>query len=184
MQEAFVATLLIIAKKHLEGEDDSRSRGQYGENDDHHGGGDDLDEYELWRVMKEQVKMLRDEMGSSDSISTGIKNTQAKPTPPLVAAGPVRQHIPWTREAPIRSRQSAGAGRVRGNRPMSQTAQTRWAVPVLQQANEGVANGICAGNTIPELEQRAPQRAETASDVMLGTLKVEDYNTASFQWTA
>lgn len=184
LQEAFVATLLVLAKKHLEQGNHGRSR----ENDDGDGDGDDLDEYELWRVMKEQVKILRDEMGSSDRISTGDKNAQSTPTPPVTAARPAGPQNPWTREAPIRSRrmhnlQSAGAGRMRGTHRASHTAQPGWAISALQQAERGVANGLCAGNRIPELESRSPpKRAETALDVMLGTWKAEDFNSASFQW--
>ena len=53
LKEAFVATLLAIA-------------GQRSEESVRHGGGDDgdddLDDYELWREMKKQVKSLRDDM--------------------------------------------------------------------------------------------------------------------------
>ena len=49
LKEAFVATLLVIAGNRSEDEDTS-------------GGGDDLDEYELWREIKNQVRLLRDEM--------------------------------------------------------------------------------------------------------------------------
>jgi len=52
LKEAFVATLLAIAGHRSE--------------DEIRGGGDDeggdLDDYELWREMKEQVKLLRDDM--------------------------------------------------------------------------------------------------------------------------
>ena len=49
LKEAFVATLLVIA-------------GNRSEDADTTGGGDDLDEYELWREIKNQVRLLRDEM--------------------------------------------------------------------------------------------------------------------------
>ena len=49
LKEAFVATLLVIAGNRSEDADTS-------------GGGDDLDEYELWREIKNQVQLLRDEM--------------------------------------------------------------------------------------------------------------------------
>ncbi|KAI4116317.1 MAG: hypothetical protein LQ345_003234 [Seirophora villosa] len=52
LQEAFVATLLTIAGHRSE----DLARG--GEDDD----GGDLDDYELWREMKKQVKALRDDM--------------------------------------------------------------------------------------------------------------------------
>ena len=52
LKEAFVATLLVIAGKRSE--DVGRCEG----------GGDDLNDYELWREIKKQVKLLRDDMGS------------------------------------------------------------------------------------------------------------------------
>ncbi|KAL9598089.1 MAG: hypothetical protein Q9219_004720 [cf. Caloplaca sp. 3 TL-2023] len=55
LQEAFVATLLAIAGHRSEG----------GVKDDEEGGGGDLDDYELWREMKRQVKALRDDMDNS-----------------------------------------------------------------------------------------------------------------------
>ncbi|KAL8937008.1 MAG: hypothetical protein Q9216_004637 [Gyalolechia sp. 2 TL-2023] len=54
LQEAFVATLLAIAGHRSED-------GVRGGGDDE---GGDLDDYELWREMKNQVKALRDDMGS------------------------------------------------------------------------------------------------------------------------
>tara|TARA_R110002060_G_scaffold74706_5_gene84097 strand:+ start:1937 stop:2764 length:828 start_codon:yes stop_codon:yes gene_type:complete len=60
MQEAFVGSLLDIAHKHDDEDEDENVSGAV---DDVAGGGDDnLEKYELWRAMKEQVKMLRDEM--------------------------------------------------------------------------------------------------------------------------
>ena len=56
LQEAFVATLLAIAGHRSE--DNLRGGG-----DDDEGG--DLDDYELWREMKKQVKALRDDMGNT-----------------------------------------------------------------------------------------------------------------------
>jgi hypothetical protein len=54
MQEAFVSSLLNIAH-HRNDEDEKLMAGA--------GGGDeDLDKYEIWRVINEQVKILRDEM--------------------------------------------------------------------------------------------------------------------------
>ncbi|TVY83879.1 putative ATPase [Lachnellula suecica] len=58
MQEAFVASLLDIAHRH-DDEDEGKESARLA------GGGDqDLEKYELWRVMKEQVKTLREEMDS------------------------------------------------------------------------------------------------------------------------
>lgn len=58
LKEAFVATLLTIA--------DHRSEDNSSSGDDD---GGDLDDYELWREMKKQVKLLRDDMGSLKSDS-------------------------------------------------------------------------------------------------------------------
>lgn len=55
LKEAFVATLLVIAG--------NRAEDRFG------GGDDDLDDYELWREMKNQVKLLRAEMDNSSSLS-------------------------------------------------------------------------------------------------------------------
>ncbi|KAH9215298.1 P-loop containing nucleoside triphosphate hydrolase protein [Leptodontidium sp. 2 PMI_412] len=57
MQEAFVSSLLDIAHRHDEEDEDESDKLARG------GGGDeDLEKYELGRVMKEQVKMLREEI--------------------------------------------------------------------------------------------------------------------------
>jgi len=60
LKEAFVATLLDLARN---AEDDS--------DDDALGGGDPFEKYEFWRSFKEQVKILRDDMGSSTSVGAG-----------------------------------------------------------------------------------------------------------------
>lgn len=57
LQEAFVATLLELAHS----EDDSESS----DSEDDEGDGTPLDRYELWRVIKKQIKILRDQMDSS-----------------------------------------------------------------------------------------------------------------------
>ncbi len=62
LKEAFVATLLVIAGNRSEEGKLSEGLVQGGGDDD---GGDkdgDLDDYELWREMKKQVKQLRDDM--------------------------------------------------------------------------------------------------------------------------
>ena len=53
LKEAFVATLLTIARR--------RTEGIYGGGDDED---DDLDDYELWVEMKKTVKALREDMGT------------------------------------------------------------------------------------------------------------------------
>ena len=62
MKEAFVATLLAMANNRT---DKGVVPGSADSND---GGGDDdddLDDYELWREMKKQVALLREDMGSA-----------------------------------------------------------------------------------------------------------------------
>lgn len=63
LQEAFVATLLAIAGHRSE--------------DSIRGGGDDeggdLDDYELWREMKKQVKALRNDMDNTKDVGTAIE---------------------------------------------------------------------------------------------------------------
>ena len=56
MKEAFVATLLELARNH--GDDSDSDEGSDDDNED-----DPLDKYELWRVFKETVKTLREDMG-------------------------------------------------------------------------------------------------------------------------
>lgn len=56
LQESFVATLLELARS---GEDSESS------DSDDEGDGTPLDRYELWRVIKKQIKILRDQMDSS-----------------------------------------------------------------------------------------------------------------------
>ena len=80
LQEAFVATLLAIAGRKSE----AIKRG---------GGGDeggDFDDYELWREMKKQVKLLRDDMGTrahspvpldATSSKASLKNASPKEDP-------------------------------------------------------------------------------------------------------
>ena len=60
LKEAFVATLLAIAGNRSES-------GIRGGGDDE-GEGGDLDDYELWREMKRQVRLLRDDMDTRDVV--------------------------------------------------------------------------------------------------------------------
>ena len=93
LKEAFVATLLVIAG--------NRAEESVGGGDDE---GSDLDEYELWREMKKQVKLLRDDMDTGPSNDPRVqyhKNLSMlsnNPLPHLSAfAGPsavVPQDIP------------------------------------------------------------------------------------------
>lgn len=65
MKEAFVATLLEMARN----ADDFSESG--GDNDGDDDGSDPLDKYELWRVFKAQVKILRNEMGGDEAPGNG-----------------------------------------------------------------------------------------------------------------
>lgn len=77
MQEAFVSSLLDIAHRRNDDDDETFV-------DASGGGDDDLDKYELWRVINEQVKILRDEMdskvSSGDPDSTAFGAHTAAPT--------------------------------------------------------------------------------------------------------
>ncbi|KAL8673922.1 MAG: hypothetical protein Q9168_001669 [Polycauliona sp. 1 TL-2023] len=64
MQEAFVATLLAIALRRSDGDDDEET--DKAEEGPAHGGDDghnDLNDYELWRELKKTIKALRADMG-------------------------------------------------------------------------------------------------------------------------
>ncbi|KAF2842765.1 P-loop containing nucleoside triphosphate hydrolase protein, partial [Patellaria atrata CBS 101060] len=58
MQEAFVATLLVLARSHTK----RRVIGFGSDEDDDEDDDEDLDKYEFWRVMKKQVEILREDM--------------------------------------------------------------------------------------------------------------------------
>jgi len=79
IQEAFVSSLLDMA--HHRNDDDEDEDLVYGSR----GGGDDLEKYELWRVINEQVKILRDEMDAEgptsldSATSTGESRTTFSP---------------------------------------------------------------------------------------------------------
>lgn len=71
LKEAFVATLLELARKHGDdgegGDGDEEDEEDEDENEDDDEDEDDpLDKYEFWRAFKAQVKMLRSDMGSED----------------------------------------------------------------------------------------------------------------------
>ena len=66
LKEAFVATLLTIAGRR------SEESVRHGSGDDRD---DDLDDYELWREMKKQVKSLRDDMDNRSTDTAGGKHS-------------------------------------------------------------------------------------------------------------
>ena len=66
MKEAFVATLLVIAGNRSEKAVPGSDAGALDHPvDDNGGGDDDLDDFEIWREMKKQVLILREDMDSS-----------------------------------------------------------------------------------------------------------------------
>jgi hypothetical protein len=71
LKEAFVATLLELARNQDDDDDD--------DNDDESGLGEDddddedpFDKYEFWRAFKAQVKVLRSEMGDSTDVGSDL----------------------------------------------------------------------------------------------------------------
>ncbi|KAE9364974.1 P-loop containing nucleoside triphosphate hydrolase protein [Stipitochalara longipes BDJ] len=77
IQEAFVSSLLDIAHHRNYEDEDEEVIGEAG------GGDEDLDKYELWRVINEQVKILRDEMNGK-ALTRGLDLT----TPATYTATP------------------------------------------------------------------------------------------------
>jgi len=66
MQEAFVASLLTIARSHADNPKDKSRK---------HDKDDDLDRYELWRAFKDQVKALRKDMDTDGSNDATVQQT-------------------------------------------------------------------------------------------------------------
>lgn len=74
LQEAFVATLLVIAGNRselLDGSGGGNGDGHEDDDDD-----DGLNKYELWREMNIQVKALRHDMDSRESMAHGTSNSE------------------------------------------------------------------------------------------------------------
>ena len=65
LKEAFVSTLLELARTH-DGDDEEEENA--GDDD----GDDELNKYEFWRVFKAQVKMLRSDMGEGGGGSSAM----------------------------------------------------------------------------------------------------------------
>ena len=64
LKEAFVATLLELARN----QDDDDDAGPGDDDNDE----DPFDQYEFWRAFKEQVKILRSEMGDSTDVGSDL----------------------------------------------------------------------------------------------------------------
>lgn len=80
LKEAFVATLIVIAG--------NRSEERFGGGDDDDN--DPLDDYELWREIKKQIKLLRDDMDNTSLLQSSSETGSVPPeltapvfTPPL-----------------------------------------------------------------------------------------------------
>jgi hypothetical protein len=70
MQEAFIAALLVVARHHEDSDIDRSPLPITSDNGD-----DGLNTYEFWRVMKEQVRILRDDMdGEEPDAANGEKS--------------------------------------------------------------------------------------------------------------
>ncbi|KAH7312793.1 P-loop containing nucleoside triphosphate hydrolase protein [Rhexocercosporidium sp. MPI-PUGE-AT-0058] len=90
MQEAFVSSLLEIAHRH----DDDDEGEDAGDRLLGGGGGDeDLEKYELWTVMKEQVKMLREEMDDTILLRNRHSTTPIPETPALPSHGEMEHDL-------------------------------------------------------------------------------------------
>ena len=72
LQEAFVATLVVIAGRRSEAVDALGSGNGYRHDEDDDDDDDnELNKYELWREMKKQVKALRDDMDTREPMAHG-----------------------------------------------------------------------------------------------------------------
>ena len=73
MNEAFVATLLAIARREDDGEldDEFEEVGEYDKNKND----DDIEDLILWKEMKRQVRILREDMDSTSSEGQNEEDT-------------------------------------------------------------------------------------------------------------
>ena len=79
LKEAFVATLLELARNRDDDDDDDDDEEVYdSEADD---GDDPLDRYEFWRAFKAQVKILRREMGEGGNSEDPGPGPEPRPMP-------------------------------------------------------------------------------------------------------
>lgn len=79
LKEAFVATLLDLARTHDGDDDEDEASGNNEANEED----DPLDKYEFWRAFKAQVKILRKEMGNDE----GSGDEGLEPQPRVADAG-------------------------------------------------------------------------------------------------
>lgn len=125
LKEAFVATLLAIAGNRSE-------NGVWGGGDDE---GGHLDDYELWREMKTQVKLLREDMGTKvvkyhaqepmDLAWQPPIRTQGERGPSAPAAGP--STTPDAVSLPFRGRASQAAANLQKPRILNVDRDLRHA---------------------------------------------------------
>ncbi|KAL8945531.1 MAG: hypothetical protein Q9222_007926 [Ikaeria aurantiellina] len=79
LQELFIATLLAIAGHRSEDPQSIIEAAEEGGD-----GGNDLDDFELWREMKRQVKALRDDMGNSSTLAATAASSGPSSSNPAV----------------------------------------------------------------------------------------------------
>lgn len=90
LKEAFVATLIVIAG--------NRSEERFGGGDDDDN--DPLDDYELWREIKKQIKLLRDDMDNTSLTQSSLETGSVPPKLPAPVFTPPLQHPQHHRRPP------------------------------------------------------------------------------------
>ena len=99
LQEAFVATLVVIAGRRSEAVDALGGVNGYRRDDDDDDDNNELNKYELWREIKKQVKALRDDMENRESMAHGTTilqrdtNGSAADIDPAPAPTPMALHL-------------------------------------------------------------------------------------------
>jgi len=178
MQEAFIATLLAIARDSTEPttQDTDGPKAVNDENDD------DLNKYELWRVMKAQVKILRKDMDSSrDSVTSGDVSTMTASPADLhprrsTAHSPESSSINARTPAtwlPLRS--WTGGSSQDGSQPRVLTDDKLSLLPDLSASmfgDGGVATAVGNENQEPSTEEMARN----------GVGKYQVFTQTAFEW--
>ncbi len=135
LKEAFVATLLTIARRRTE--DAARGGG-----DDE---GDDLDDYELWVEMKKTVRALREDMGTRGKRTAfGHMLEAATPQPMSLPTTPILQQglggsaaVPTQPDLPFRGHgQGQTAGLVGHPDHQARTCDSWSAIPLVNDKGE------------------------------------------------
>jgi len=135
LKEAFVATLLTIARRRTE--DAARGGG-----DDE---GDDLDDYELWVEMKKTVRALREDMGTRGKRTAfGHMLEAATPQPMSLPTTPILQQglggsaaLPTQPDLPFRGHgQGQTAGLMGHPDHQARTCDSWSAIPLINDKGE------------------------------------------------